>query len=245
MRTIIIDDEENARASLMNMVREHCPDLEIVATGDTVQEGIKAIEQSGPELVFLDIELRTGNSFDILERLSSIDFEIIFTTAYDQYALKAIKYAALDYLLKPIDIDELCEAVKKVRLKKQRTINLENISNLLSNLKSPRLQKLTISNMDEIRYVNLSEIVRCEADGGYTHFYLVNDQKITVPKTLGDYEELLCTENFLRVHHSHLVNLAHVKKFLRAAESVLMSDGSQVQVASRKKNEVLEKLSQF
>ena len=244
MRTLIIEDEENAQIILQSMIRQHCPQLEVTGTANSLPAALKAIETLKPELVFLDIELRTRSGFELLEKLSHIDFKIVFTTAHEQYAIKAIKYAALDYLLKPIDIDELKAAVEKIGEKQNRN-GMENIQALLSNLKESRPKKITISTTEEILYIELAEIIRCEADGGYTHLFLASKKKITTPRTLGEYDDLLSTEDFVRVHHAHLVNMNHVLKFVKVNETCLMSDGASIPVSGRKKAEVLESLSRF
>ena len=244
MRALIIDDEENAQVILKSMLATHCPKLNVVGIADSVATGLKAIEQLKPDVVFLDIELNAGSGFEILEKTGTIDFKIIFTTAFNQYALKAIKHAALDYLLKPIDIDELIAAVAKLEHKRKDS-GLEGIQALLAIIKSKQPRKISLSSAEEVLYIAISDIIRCEADGGYTHFHLLNNKKITIPKTLGEYEELLYPDGFIRVHHSHLVNLAHVQKFLKPQDVLLMSDGTSVSVASRKKTEVLDKLSHF
>lgn len=240
MKAIIIDDEEDARIVLEQMLKKHCPDVQVIAKAHSIETGIAAIQKLAPDLVFLDVELQPGNGFDILERLPNTNFEVIFTTAYDHYTLKAIKFSALDYLLKPLDIDELKEAVEKAH---KKSSSFSRITNLLLNLKEGKPKKICINCQDGIYYIDPEEIIRCEADANYTRFFLTENKTVTASKTLKDYDELLSEFNFIRVHHSHLVNLRHVKKYVKNEEGLLMSDGAVVGISTRKKAEVLQLLS--
>jgi len=243
MKTIIIDDEKNATIILESIIRKHCPELNIVSIEYNADSGITAIEKHNPDLIFLDVELQKGTGFDILERTINYDFDVIFTTAYDHYAIKAIKYSAIDYLLKPIDVNELIAAVKKLKEEKQNN-SLLAIKNLLSNLKETK-KKLSISNTEGTSFIEVCDIVRCEADVNYTHFFLKDGQKLTASRTLKEFASILSEQNFIRTHQSHLVNPSHVKKFLKLEDGLLMSDGKVVEVSTRRKTEVLSLLSKL
>lgn len=247
IKAIIVDDELGARESLSKMIEKNCKQLEIVAKADSALAAFEAITNKQPQLVFLDIEMPNGNAFDLLEKFKEINFNIIFTTAYDHYAIKAIKFSAVDYILKPIDPEELVEAVKRFEKKQQGEPSVldKQFKTLLSNVRPEnKLKKVGIPDGDGLIFINLSDIIRCESDGNYTFFILVTGKKIIASRTLGEYEQMFTEDNFFRIHRSHLVNLQHVKKYIKGEGGyVIMSDDSQVEVSRRNKNEFLEKLS--
>src|ERR1035437_743802 len=247
IKAIIVDDELGARESLSRMVEKNCKNIEIVAKADSMISAYDAIVNLHPDLVFLDIEMPNGNAFDLLEKIKEIDFDIIFTTAYDHYAIKAIKFSAIDYILKPIDPEELVQAVHRYEEKSgQKNMLDKKFKTLLSNLKPEnKLKKVGIPNEDGLIFVNLSDIIRCDSDGNYTYFILTSGTKMVASRTLGEYEQLFADDNFFRVHRSHLINLQHVKKYLKGEGGyVIMSDNSQVEVSRRNKNDFLQKLAQ-
>lgn len=243
IKTIIIDDEPRGRDTLKTLLTKHCPDVSVSGEAASVVEGFKLITKEAPDLVFLDIEMPGNNGFDLLEMFSSIPFKVIFTTAYDKYAIKAIKYSAMDYLLKPIDIDELKEAVSRIETKKD--LGQAKYEALLNNIKSDnKRKKVAIPDIEGLIFVFIDEIVRCESDSNYTYIYLINKKKITASRTLGDFEELFSEENFFRVHRSHLINLDHLKKYIKGDGGfAVMADDSRVEVSRRKKPEFLEVLA--
>lgn len=246
LNVIIIDDEKGARESLHKLIEKYCPQISVTAKAANIDEAYHLINQLSPQLIFLDIEMPNGSGFDLLQKFNHINFDIIFTTAYDHYAIKAIKYSAIDYLLKPIDIDDLKNAVKRVLQKqKDKTIQNEQLLSLLNNIKPEQNdKKIAIHDGDGLTFVNLKDIVRCESDGNYTTIILDGNKKIVTSKTLGEYEELFANENFFRVHRSHLIHLHHLKKYIKGEGGyVIMSDGSQVEVSRRKKQEFLDKIS--
>jgi two-component system LytT family response regulator len=247
IKAIIVDDELGARESLSKMIEKNCKQLEIVAKADSMLAAFEAITNKQPQLVFLDIEMPNGNAFDLLEKFKEINFNIIFTTAYDHYAIKAIKFSAVDYILKPIDPEELVEAVKRFEKKQQGEPSVldKQFKTLLSNVRPEnKLKKVGIPDGDGLIFINLSDIIRCESDGNYTFFILTTGKKIIASRTLGEYEQMFTEDNFFRVHRSHLINLQHVKKYIKGEGGyVIMSDDSQVEVSRRNKNEFLEKLS--
>lgn len=247
IKAIIVDDELGARESLSKMIEKNCKQLEVIAKADSMLAAFEAITNKQPDLVFLDIEMPNGNAFDLLEKFKEINFNIIFTTAYDHYAIKAIKFSAIDYILKPIDPEELIEAVKRVEKKQTSQPNVldKQFKTLLSNVRPEnKLKKVGIPDGDGLIFINLSDIIRCESDGNYTFFILTSGKKIIASRTLGEYEQMFAEDNFFRVHRSHLINLQHVKKYIKGEGGyVIMADDSQVEVSRRNKNEFLEKLS--
>jgi two-component system LytT family response regulator len=246
IKAIIVDDELGARESLSKMLEKNCKQIEIVGKADSMKTAYDLITTLNPDMVFLDIEMPKGNAFDLLEKFKQINFHIIFTTAYDHYAIKAIKFSAVDYLLKPIDPEELVMAVSKLENKLgQKTELNQQFKTLLSNVRSEsKLKKVGIPDGDGLVFIDLADIIRCESDGNYTYFILTSGKKIIASRTLGEYEQLFADENFCRVHRSHLVNLVHVKKYIKGEGGyVVLSDNSQVEVSRRNKNDFLEKLA--
>jgi two-component system, LytTR family, response regulator len=221
---IIVDDEINNVEFLSSLLMKHCDGINIVATALNAIEGIDLIEKYKPDLLFLDIQMPEKSGFDLLKSLPQINFEIIFITAFDQYGIQAIKFSALDYLLKPVIIDELKLAVQKAREKiiaKQKNASIENLLDYISS--SPKeTPKIALPTLSETRYVKIDDIVRCEASDNYTTFYLQNDEKILVCKTLKEYADLLVPYNFIRTHQSHLVNINFIKSLLKEDGGVLL-----------------------
>jgi two-component system, LytTR family, response regulator len=242
MRTIIVDDEEKARKTIYNYLSLYCKEVEIVAQADNVEGGYKTILENQPELVLLDINMPDGTGFDLLKKFDKINFKIIFITAYEEYAIKGFKFSALDYLLKPVNPQELIEAVEKAR----KFLDSENfelrykafLSNYNNKLNSDK--KLVLKTSESIFIIDIKDIVRCEADGGYTTFYLIDGRKILVSKNLKEYEDILTEYNFFRPHHSHLLNIDYMQSFeKRDGGTIIMKDKSTVPVATRRKEDLL------
>jgi two-component system, LytTR family, response regulator len=241
LRTVIIDDDEDARSTLRSFLVQYCPNVEIVAEADGVSSGYKAIMIQDPQLVFLDIQMEDGTGFDLLEKIRNPQFNVVFTTAFDEFAIKAFKYSAIDYLLKPIDPDELIKAVTKIR--NQEDGYLERFEEL-KNATNGVLNRITLSAHDGITVVHIDSILRLESDSNYTHFFLKSGEKITVPKSLKEYEAILPSHLFFRTHQSHIINLNFVKKYVKEDGGyILMEDGSEVLVARRRKDEFLHILT--
>ncbi|WP_256005086.1 LytR/AlgR family response regulator transcription factor [Pedobacter deserti] len=241
MRAILIDDEKSNLENLRTLLEKHCPQLTITATAQNVTDAVSAIEQSKPDLVFLDIQMGDQTGFDVLKLLPARNFEVIFVTAYDQYGIQAVKFAALDYLLKPVDIDELLNAVNMAERKLAAHIQTSQLDFLLQQLKKPEptVSKIALPMQNEIRYINLSEIIRCEADNTYTHFFLAGNEKILVSKPLKEYADLLRPNGFLRTHQSHLVNPKYVKSWLKEDGGVLLLlSGEKIPVSKPNKESV-------
>jgi two-component system LytT family response regulator len=242
LRTIIIDDEDHQRLTIEKMVKRHCPDLALVAQADGVKSGMEAIKKHKPDLILLDIKMDDGTGFDLLERLQPIDFKVIFITAFDQYALKAFKFSALDYLLKPLDPDELVQAVDKARgiIQKDFLTQLENLREHLS-MENKSNKKIIIKTFDNIHLVPVEEILFCESDSNYTTVHMRNNEKIIVSAYLKDYEEMLASSGFFRVHKSYLINLRLIRRFEKAEGGIVVLEGDiKIPVASRKREQLLE-----
>lgn len=245
MRAVLIDDEISNLENLWALLEKHCPQVTILATAQNVSEGVDAIEKHLPDLVFLDIQMGEQTGFDVLKLLPKRNFEVIFVTAYDQYGIQAVKFAALDYLLKPIDIEELMNAVNKAEYKLTTQIQNLQLDFLLQQLKKPEANVSTIAlqMQSEIRYVPLSEIIRCEADDSYTNFFLVNSERILVSKSLKEYADLLRPNGFLRTHQSHLVNPKYVKSWLKEDGGILLlMSGEKIPVSKPNKETVKQAL---
>lgn len=244
---IIIDDEEGARESLHNIINQYIPEVNVLGKAASAAEGYELINNTKPELVFLDIEMPNENAFDLIDKFDSVDFEIIFVTAYDHYAIQAIKSSALDYLLKPIDIDDLKAAIAKLENNLTQPEKDEQFDLLMSSFKSDKPhKKVAIPEPDGLMFVSVDDIIRCESDGNYTSIYLINDERVVSTRTLGEYEEILQHNDFFRTHRSHLINLNQIHKFIKANGGyILMVDKSEVEVSRRKKQEFLVRLAEF
>ena len=243
LKVVIVEDELHSRETLRNLLNEYCKDVEIAAMAGSVSEGIDSVQEHQPDLVFLDIELNSELGFDLLDKVQSRDFEVIFTTAYEHYALKAIKFSAIDYLLKPIDFEELQLAVCKVSKRKEAGIQNLKLLNLLGNFRqgSGNRKMITLAASEGLEFIRVPEIIRCEASGSYTNFFLKDGRNIMVSRHLKEYENLLTEYNFFRVHQSHLVNMSEVKKFVRVdGGHIVMNDDSIVYVSQRKKDDFIK-----
>jgi len=246
INAVIIEDEKKSMEVLQALVSANCPDVNIIGTADSVATGLELIKKVSPNLIFLDIEMADGSGFDLLERLGGGNYSVIFTTASDAHALKAIKFSAIDYLLKPIDGDELKVACDKLKEKAPNDASLENLRFLLQNFKQPSQQysKITLPTGNAYEIVNVKDIIRCEADGSYTTFFLENKKKLLVSASLKHYEDLLPPEDFIRVHHHHLINMNHVVRYLKTDGGyAVMSDGTQIEISRRKKEAFIARLN--
>jgi len=238
LTTVIIDDESKVRETLRQMLNIYCPNIKIVGEADGVESGYSCINKLKPEVVFLDMQMNDGNGFDLLKRLSPIDFQLIIVTAYQEYAIKAFKYSALDYLLKPIDPTDLISAVEKISETYNKTETKNKFDALLANTQSSEsnCRKLVLKTINGIHIVNTADIIRCESHNNTTEFIFTGSAPIRVSKTLKEYEDLLSECGFVRCHQSHLVNLHFIAKVMRfPTPSVRMTDNSIIPVAIRKK----------
>jgi two-component system LytT family response regulator len=244
LRVVIVEDEVHSREALKSLLTEFCEDVEIVGMASDVETAVSLLKQTTPDLLFLDVELQTGTGFDVLDQLDEVNFEIVFTTAFEQYAVKAIKLSSLDYLLKPIDIEELQQAVEKGRAKKDEVVQKQKLETLMSNLGSSGNKKICLATSDGIEFINIQDIVYCEANGSYTNFYLTNGATILVSKNLKEYETILTDQKFMRVHNSYLINLAEVKKFVKSEGGYIqMKNNAQIAISPKKRDEFLERMS--
>ena len=242
IRTIIIEDEPVSRDMLRLMLQRHKESIEIADACSNPAEGIESIAKYQPDLVFLDIQMPKMNGFDMLKKIGDISFEIIFTTAYDRYAIDAIRTSALDYLMKPVDDEDLAAAIGKCKERMAEKNTKKQLENLFRNLdnKNPLEKTLALAASDGISFIKMCDIVRVEANGRYARFYLVNKETILVSKTLGDYEEVLSANQFFRIHDSSIINLNHVKKYIRGdGGTVLLSDNTELDVARRRKEDFI------
>ncbi|MCC8424466.1 LytTR family DNA-binding domain-containing protein [Mucilaginibacter sp. UR6-11] len=238
---VIIDDEPNNIQNLQNILGDHCPDVTIVAIAQNADDGIAAIKQHLPALVLLDIQMPEKSGFEVLKAFAEPNFEVIFITAYDQYGIQAIKFSALDYLLKPINISELKNAIEKAGKK----ISVKNKDHKLENLIEYMMRgqkdvpKIALPTLKEIRYIKIDEIIRCEASDNYTTFYTTAGEHLLVCKTLKEFSELLQLHGFIRTHQSHLVNINFVKSLLKEDGGILlMNDGTKIPISRQNKEEV-------
>ena len=244
LRAIIIDDIDTIRKKNTELIQEHCHDVAIIAEADSVESGVKAIQKYLPDLVFLDVEMSDGTGFDLLQKLRPINFKVIFVTAYQEFAIKAFRFSAIDFLLKPIDPEDLVEAVKKA----EKTINKEmlelQLNTLFSNIERPKnLKKLILKTTEKIHSVNVQDIIRCESDKNYTTFYLINGQRLLVSTSLKEYENMLMPMGFFRSHQSHLINMLFFDHYLKGDNQIIMKDKSSIPLAIRKKEEFLTLLN--
>jgi len=248
MRAILIDDEISNLENLQTLLEKHCSQVTIMAAVQNINDAVDAIEKYSPDLVFLDIQMGEQTGFDVLKLLPTRNFEVIFVTAYDQYGIQAVKFAALDYLLKPIDIEELINAVNKAEHKLAAQKQNIQLDFLLQQLKKPEtnISKIALQMQSEIRYVSLSEIIRCEADNTYTRFFLSSNEKILVSKSLKEYADLLRPNGFLRTHQSHLVNPKYVKSWLKEDGGILLlTSGEKIPVSKPNKDSVKQALQKL
>jgi two-component system LytT family response regulator len=244
----MVDDEETSRDTLVQLLQMYCPEVRVMALCDSVAQAKKAIEKIKPQLVFLDVEMPFQNGFSLLEETNLPPFNVIFTTAYNHYAIKAIKYSALDYLLKPVDADELVAAVDKIKQPEEtKALPLQDFKILLSNLQSKGKDvKIAVPTFDGLQMINTKDIIKCTAHESYTEILLENKTKLVVSKILKEYEELFSDLNFFRVHNSYLINLSHVVKYIKGDGGyVMMTDGGSVEVSRRKKSELMSKLTRI
>lgn len=244
MKVLIIDDERKGREVLQKMIENYCEGVDVVAMASGADEGYELITRHSPDVVFLDIEMPNGSGFDLLEKFDEVHFRVIFTTAHDDYALKAIKFHALDYLLKPVDIDELRNAVELVRKNMGIQPPRNPYTDFLTRRKVTLSGRIPLYVKDGIVYVAVNDIVRIESDGAYSTICMADGSRHIVSRNLKEYEMLLPEAHFFRVHKSHIVNMKRVKKYLRSdGFFVEMEDGSIVEIARRKKDEFLEKMN--
>jgi len=241
MQAIIIDDLPLAIASLRQDLEDYCPDIKVIATADGVIEGSKLLRKIKPDILFLDVQMGDGDGFDLLDIIDTSAFPVIFTTASEDYAIKAFQYAAVDYLLKPMDPELLVQAIEKAKLKPQLSDQQKNI--IKNNTRDTRAREIALNTQEEIRVVALADIIRCTSMDNYTQFFMADGSKVLVTKTLKQYERMLPEEMFLRVHQSHLVNIHKIQSYIKTEGGyLLLKNGEHIPVSVRKKPMVMDLL---
>lgn len=242
IRCVIVEDEEIARNVLKSLLAQYCKDVMVCAEADDISSGKAMIEAYRPDLVFLDIEMPGGSGFKLLNNIENIDFEVVFITAYEQFAIKAIRHDALDYILKPIDPKELVAAVEKVKEAKYKKSLKKQYDSLLKTLDPDQLtvRKISISTADKIHLIDVDNIIRCESDNYYTIIHFKDGNSLMVSKTLKEMEQKLEEFDFVRTHKSHLVNIRCIMNFIKDEMMVVLTDGCKIPVSKRKKEKIME-----
>lgn len=242
IKCVIVEDELKSRQVLVALLNRYCPDVMVCDEAFNVEMGKEAIKKNNPDLVFLDIEMPDGSGFRLLKSFETINFEIIFTTAFEQFAIQAIRSSAIDYLLKPIVPEELVAAVEKVRQAKEHRFNQRNLENIISEIDPEAFQrkKITLNTAEKIHIVEYDKIIRCESDNYYTLFYFNDNTTLLISKTLKEVEKMLQEGNFVRPHKSHLINISYIQNYNRDDTSLTLTDGSKIPVSRRKRESILE-----
>jgi two-component system LytT family response regulator len=244
---LLIDDDQHLRQGMKSLLERHAPEIRIIGEAESVKTGIEAIENWKPQVVFLDIHLNDGTGFDILEQVAKtngkLSSHIVFITAHEQYALKAFKFSALDYLLKPVDPEELKKSIVKIKEVLEKNTSFDHIDLLLENIrkKVDHFKRIALSTADGIHLFEISDIIRCESQDNYTQFFIKNHKPLLISKTLKEYEELLMEHGFERIHQSHLINLSYLKSYIKTDGGyVIMGDNAKLPIAQRKKERLQE-----
>lgn len=245
---LLIDDDSNLRNGMKSLLARYAPEIRIVGEADSVETGVPLLLQNPPQVLFLDIHLGDGSGFDLLEEVNKkgkLNSQIVFITAHEQYAVKAFRFSALDFLLKPVDPEELQKVIGKLKDVIDKNDNVAHIDLLLENIrkKVDNFKRIALSNSDGIHLFEVSDIIRCESEDNYTKFYIKNSKPILISKTLKEYEELLTEHGFERIHQSHLINLAYLKSYIKKDGGyVVMADNSNLPISQRKKDRLQELL---
>ncbi len=247
LKAIIVDDESASREVLARQLEHFCPEVEILGTAQNGADAAHLIREIRPDVVFLDVEMAGETGFDLLKNLSEIKFDVVFTTAHEKYAMEAIRFSALDYLMKPILAEELKRAVSRLLQKNSEKERHRHMDALIYNINySNTDKKIALPMQNGFEFISISEVVRCESASNYTLFFLSNGENMLVSRTLLEFEKLLSNYYFFRIHQSHLINLRHVQRYVKNdGNALVMSDGCRLEVSRRKKQELLEALSEF
>ncbi len=241
LRVALIDDEPESRQTLRVFLQDYCPEVEILGEADSVLTAYQLLQKIELDAIFLDVQMTDGTGFDLLRKFPEPAFQVIFTTAYDEFAIRAFQVNASDYLLKPIDIDDLLRAVSKIKPGSKEKTADERMAHLLVNNEQGKFEKIALPSAEGLHFIDLSEVVRLESDANYTSFHLHSSERITVARTLKNFENLLPEADFFRSHQSHIVNLRHVKRIERKDGGyLLMADHAQVPIARSKKEELMQ-----
>lgn len=245
---LLIDDDSNLRNGMKSLLARYAPEIRIIGEADSVETGVKIVLQNQPQVIFLDIHLGDGSGFDLLEEVNQrgkLNSQIVFITAHEQYAIKAFRFSALDFLLKPVDPEELQKVIEKLQQVIDKNDSVAHIDLLLENIrkKVDNFKRIALSNSDGIHLFEVSDIIRCESEDNYTKFYIKNSKPILISKTLKEYEELLTEHGFERIHQSHLINLAYLKSYIKKDGGyVVMADNAHLPISQRKKERLQELL---
>lgn len=241
LKAVLVDDDESNLSAMSEKLGKHCPQVSIAALCENGDEGINAIETLRPDIVFLDIEMPVMNGFTMLQKLTYRDFDLIFVTAYDHYAIQAIRFSAIDYLVKPVDIEELKAAVEKAAIQKNKRTPAQQVDLLLDYLQMKHPRRIPIPTSEGLRFIHMDDIIYLEASSNYTYIFLRNAQKILVSRTLKDFEELLPAETFVRIHHAHVINKSFIERYIRGdGGQVVLQNGAILDVSKRKKADFLQ-----
>jgi two-component system LytT family response regulator len=243
---LLIDDDDNLRAGMKSLLSRYAPEIAIMGEADSVKTGTELLLKTDPQVVFLDIHLGDGSGFDLLEEVNKrgkLNSQIVFITAHEQYAIKAFRFSALDFLLKPVDPDELEKVISKIKNVLVKSESVAHIDLLLENIrrKVDNFKRIALSTADGIHLFEISDIIRCESEDNYTKFYIKNNKPVLISKTLKEYEDLLTEHGFERIHQSHLINLAYLKSYIKKDGGyVVMADNSNLPISQRKKERLQE-----
>ncbi|MEL6673432.1 MAG: LytTR family DNA-binding domain-containing protein [Bacteroidota bacterium] len=241
LRTLLVDDEEDARFMVRTYLEKFCPQVDVIGEAHSVETALRAIQQDEPDLVLMDVRLSPGSGFDVLEQLPEVNFATIFITAHDEYAMRAIRFSALDYLLKPVDVEELAAAIEKARPREEADLRMDIFR---ENLRHPsdHFDRIVLPTMEGFIVQEVKDILRCEADRNYTHVILINGKKMVIPRTLKTYDELLSRLGFFRTHQSHLVNLKQVAEYKRRKKGgiAILKDRTEIPVSDSRKDGFIE-----
>ena len=244
IKAVIIEDEPIFAEMIQSFLNEFYPDIEIKGYAQTVEDAQKLITSVQPDIAFCDIELKDGSTFDLLKKLNNITFQIIFITAHNQFAIQAFKFSAIDYLLKPIEQTEFCNAVDRA-IERVNQKQMQYIRLMLENLdRNSENKRLVLRTLEQIYIVNIKDIVRCQADNTYTTFHIVNGENILVSKGLKEYEDILCENGFFKIHQSHIINLQFLRKIDKSTEEVILSDKTRLPLSQRRKQDLLQILNE-
>ena len=244
IRTILVDDEKNSLIILERLLEKHAPEVEIVATAQSVEEGIETIDKHKPDLVFLDISMPDGDGFEVIDKTENNDYNVIFSTAYDQYAIRAFEVAALHYILKPVNPDDLKEAIERYKIAKEDDIDRK--LKVYTEALKEEPSRLILPTSSGMHIIEINEIIRCESSNNYTTFFLTNGKKIVVSKSIQIYEHMLSQSHFCRIHNKHIVNLKFIKKYVKGRGGhVELSNGTNVDVSDGRKKNFIEKLNEY
>lgn len=248
IKSLIIDDETDACEALKLAIEKYCPEVKVITVCKFPENGLETIQSVHPDLVFLDVQMPGMSGFDLLEQLDEINFAVIFVTAYDRYAIKAIKFSALDYLLKPVDPDDLISAVRKFKEGRHQNNHAYRYQSVLNNVKNQQanIDRLAIPDSKGIFFVETANIIYCKAEGNYSTLYLKNGKSILVSKSLKDFDHMLADSGFIRVHNASLINIKHLQKYVKGEGGyVILSDNHHVDVSRRKKEAFLQQLNKI